>query len=179
MTLGGISLSFLCVCGILFPRPGSQTVPPAVGARSLNHWPASEVPGRDNSGAQVPPCSNDGAPVVFLKGSGDQQAHHGDQGGGNVPHFIYSLDKFSANSRQCWFLELQSGGPPQGENDPPRFLPRANSLAPWISICSYRGIKNGSVRGFPGGAVVENLPANAGHTGSSPGPGGSHMPRSN
>ena len=33
-------------------------------------------------------------------------------------------------------------------------------------------------RGFPGGAVVENLPANAGDTGSSPGPGGSHMPRS-
>ncbi|KAJ8781738.1 hypothetical protein J1605_010722 [Eschrichtius robustus] len=33
--------------------------------------------------------------------------------------------------------------------------------------------------GFPGGAVVENLPANAGDTGSSPGPGGSHMPRSN
>ena len=32
---------------------------------------------------------------------------------------------------------------------------------------------------FPGGAVVENLPANAGDTGSSPGPGRSHMPRSN
>ena len=31
---------------------------------------------------------------------------------------------------------------------------------------------------FPGGAVVENLPANAGHTGSCPGLGGSHMPRS-
>ena len=30
--------------------------------------------------------------------------------------------------------------------------------------------------GFPGGAVVENLPANAGHTGSSPGLGRSHMP---
>ena len=30
--------------------------------------------------------------------------------------------------------------------------------------------------GFPGGAVVENLPANAGDTGSSPGLGGSHMP---
>ena len=29
--------------------------------------------------------------------------------------------------------------------------------------------------GFPGGAVVKNLPANAGDTGSSPGPGGSHM----
>ena len=32
--------------------------------------------------------------------------------------------------------------------------------------------------GFPGGAVVENLPANAGDTGSCPGPGRSHMPRS-
>ena len=31
---------------------------------------------------------------------------------------------------------------------------------------------------FPGGAVVENLPANAGVTGSNPGLGGSHMPRS-
>ena len=32
---------------------------------------------------------------------------------------------------------------------------------------------------FPGGAVVENPPANAGDTGSSPGLGRSHMPRSN
>ena len=32
--------------------------------------------------------------------------------------------------------------------------------------------------GFPGGAVVESLPANAGHVGSSPGLGGSRMPRS-
>ena len=32
---------------------------------------------------------------------------------------------------------------------------------------------------FPGGAVVESLPANAGDTGSSPGLGRSHMPRSN
>ena len=34
-------------------------------------------------------------------------------------------------------------------------------------------------QGFPGGAVVENLPANAGDAGSSPGLEGSHMPRSN
>ena len=32
---------------------------------------------------------------------------------------------------------------------------------------------------FPGGAVVKNPPANAGDTGSSPGPGRSHMLRSN
>ena len=40
-------------------------------------------------------------------------------------------------------------------------------------------IKNLPTGGFPGGAVVENLPANAGDTGSSPALGRSHMPRSN
>ena len=34
-------------------------------------------------------------------------------------------------------------------------------------------------RGFPGAAVVKNLPANVGDTGLSPGLGRSHMPRSN
>ena len=34
-------------------------------------------------------------------------------------------------------------------------------------------------RDFPGGVVVKNLPANAGNTGSSPGRGRCHMPRSN
>ena len=38
-------------------------------------------------------------------------------------------------------------------------------------------VKSG-LRGFPGGAVVESLPAIAGDTGSSPGLGGSHVPRS-
>ena len=36
-----------------------------------------------------------------------------------------------------------------------------------------------AVQGFPGGTVVEGLPANAGDTGSRPGLRGSHMPRSN
>ena len=40
-------------------------------------------------------------------------------------------------------------------------------------------LKNVSFLGFPGGTVVKNLPANAGDTGSSPGLGRSHMPRSN
>ena len=48
----------------------------------------------------------------------------------------------------------------------------------------YTGVSSkdmwmGAPLGFPGGAVVENLPANAGDTGSSPGLGRSHMPRSN
>ena len=39
-------------------------------------------------------------------------------------------------------------------------------------------IKSG-LADFPGGAVVKNPSANAGDTDSSPGPGRSHMPRSN
>ena len=35
------------------------------------------------------------------------------------------------------------------------------------------------LEGFPGGSVVKNLPAIAGDTGSSPGPGRSHMLQSN
>ena len=40
-------------------------------------------------------------------------------------------------------------------------------------------ILENSNSGFPGGAVVKNLPANAGDMGSSPGLGRSHMPWSN
>ena len=53
--------------------------------------------------------------------------------------------------------------------------------------CSYVGdllyyinqILKSQYEGFPGGAVVKNPPANAGDMGPSPGPGRSHMPRSN
>ena len=47
-----------------------------------------------------------------------------------------------------------------------------------IIINNNKQIKS-PVLGFPGGAVVENLPANAGDMGSSPGLGKSHMPQSN
>ena len=36
-------------------------------------------------------------------------------------------------------------------------------------------LKNKAARGFPGGAVVKNPPANLGDTGLSPGPKRSHM----
>ena len=47
-----------------------------------------------------------------------------------------------------------------------------------IMLYYFKKGKN-ATEGFPGGAVVENLPANAGDTGSSPCPGRSHMPQSN
>ena len=40
-------------------------------------------------------------------------------------------------------------------------------------------MKHEQVRDFPGATVVKNPPANAGDTGSIPGPGRSHMPLSN
>ena len=43
-------------------------------------------------------------------------------------------------------------------------------------VCGLFKIHN---RGFPGGTMVKNPPANAGDTGSILGPGRSHMPRSN
>ena len=52
-----------------------------------------------------------------------------------------------------------------GEQSPP---------GPWHRLSSFKMV----FRGFPGGAVVENPPANAGDTGSSPGLGRSHMPQS-
>ena len=48
-------------------------------------------------------------------------------------------------------------------------------------MCEVRGeVEKRPVRqDFPGGAVGKNPPANAGDMGSSPGPGKSHIPRSN
>ena len=50
----------------------------------------------------------------------------------------------------------------------------------WVLLFKiFDRIKRYRTGGFPGGAVVKNLPANAGDTGSSPGLGRSHMPPSN
>ena len=52
----------------------------------------------------------------------------------------------------------------------------------WYNVISHNSnyyLKKYISEGFPGGAVVESLPANAGDTGSSPGLGRSHMLRSN
>ena len=47
-----------------------------------------------------------------------------------------------------------------------------------VFICPSFILKHGQ-RDFPGGAVVKNPPANAGDTGSIPGPGRPHMLQSN
>ena len=51
----------------------------------------------------------------------------------------------------------------------------------YFKPCSLKVKKDKILKreGFPGGAVVESLPASAGDTGSGPGLGRSHMLRSN
>ena len=39
----------LAACWSLIPRPGVESVPPAVEARSLNHWTARDVPLMEHS----------------------------------------------------------------------------------------------------------------------------------
>ena len=48
-----------------------------------------------------------------------------------------------------------------------------------VKTAEKQSIKTPRFWDFPGGAVVKNPPANAGDTGLIPGPGRSHMPRSN
>ena len=48
-----------------------------------------------------------------------------------------------------------------------------------ITLIGHMAESQKYLQDFPGGAVVKNPTANAGDTVSSPGPGRSHMPRSN
>ena len=55
------------------------------------------------------------------------------------------------------------------------------SFHSYIFPCIFKNktfLYDNAFMGFPGGAVVKNLPDNAGDTGSSPGPGRSHLPQS-
>ena len=56
-----------------------------------------------------------------------------------------------------------------------QLIEKADTIRAFM-VCYKRSLESG---GFPGGAVVGNLPANEGGHGSIPGPGRSHMPRSN
>ena len=53
------------------------------------------------------------------------------------------------------------------------------SHSPVPAVIADKNVLKNNILGFPGGAVVENLPANAGDTGSRPGLGRSHMLQSN
>ena len=94
------------------------------------------------------------------------------------------------------FVQLDIWGPSMNPHSPPDsffltpsqvlwiLLPELSSKSRMLNHVQVLPIhknlkKNKKLLLFPGGTVVKNLPANAGDTGSSPGPGRSHMPRSN
>ena len=86
------------------------------------------------------------------------------------------MNKKNRDSNQRYsrrnFLELKTNLNPFNRKS--HWVPRKSN----DSLVKISSIKHQAM-GFPGGTVVENLPANAGDTGSSPGLGRSHMPQSN
>ena len=83
--------------------------------------------------------------------------------------------------------KLDTKGPILYDSTYRKSLERSNSerqkIQQWLPGAGRGGwgisVQKMQFRGFPGGTVVENLPADAGDTGSRPGLGRSHMPRSN
>ena len=71
------------------------------------------------------------------------------------------------NKAPLWQLDLRTS------------IPGASPCVHLSSLWLHHSLVKIATRGFPGGAAVESLPASAGDTGSSPGLGRSHMPRSN
>ena len=78
---------------------------------------------------------------------------------------------------RAWHLEIFSTGCPQNSKTTIKCAPIINHWLSFVSI-EMPFIKY-LIWDFAGGTVVKNPPANAGDTGSSPGPGRSHMPWSN
>ena len=67
---------------------------------------------------------------------------------------------------------------PTGEGVLPQEGRLTDVLFAW-SFTASKALSETPYPGFPGGSVVKNLPASAGDTGLIPGPGRSHVPRSN
>ena len=88
---------------------------------------------------------------------------------------VHNLKHLSSASRKASFAEKQRGRQTMFPKGGFALIPRPKTKRMKML---FRLIKP-HCRDFPGGAVVKNPPANAGDTGSIPGPGRSHMPQSN
>ena len=88
----------------------------------------------------------------------------------SLVHFLIRLFVFLLLSFKCSLYIL--------DNSLLSDMSLANIFSERIFHLKIGKSRKKSFRGFPGGAVVESLPAGAGDMGSSPGLGGTHMPRS-
>ena len=170
---------------ILVPRPGVEPMPPALEARSLNHWTAREVPYNPH----------------FWWGWVSESLSHlrgVTSSGLSDPSRLPTNHNACGPSSGCQTWRCRQWEAPWGFQLP--FVsdltwPRPE-VAKWRSVGQIWSATDWVSPGphvlvptvhqnliwlwdFPGGAVVGNPPANAGDTNLSPGPGRSHMPRSN
>ena len=107
-----------------------------------------------------------------------------------TPQFLAQVDRSDDHSLRKGMEEQRLGGKDdqfifthvefdKSVDYPHGGIQQAIDYEDLIEIRRTTWIRSRDFMGFPGGAVVKNLPANAGDTGSSPGLGRSHMPRSN
>ena len=75
------------------------------------------------------------------------------------------------------YLQIQEDNKVPNKMNPKRLSP-GHIIINLSKVKNKETVLKAAREGFPGGAVVGNLPAGAGDTGSSPGLGGSRMPRS-
>ena len=115
-----------------------------------------------------------GGPVVKTSPSNAGGAGSINSQGAGIPHASRPKNQNVKWKQYCnWLNKDFKNGPHQKKKSLKKEKKEEN-------YALVKPLKSQKKRGdFPGGVVVENLPANAGDTGSSPGLGGSHMPRSN
>ena len=147
------------------------------GVLTLNHWTTREVlglftckilPGSQKHARKGNSIELRGNHLLFDGGSvswicsfaGDEQETKDRTDGGTHSTSSASLLLFT-----FWYLKVYAN---------------AVALKTWTvnDLFLLSEFPQNCAQGFPGGAVVESPPANAGEAGSGPGPGGSHMPRS-
>ena len=97
---------------------------------------------------------------------------------------VNEIDPMKCKAQGVWVMERMVGSPGQQEQLEMRGhltkqgYPVENPRSEGTSNTVVSPEIKDTGKGFPGGAAVENLSANAGDMGSSPGLGRSHMPRS-
>ena len=155
----------------LWPIQGTKETADSSGTQKPAHWGASMIKRHLSTGMLASKAGH--LPHLHLQNlceylTGTNYSASGTLLWGNLGNVVSSFPDWS-HTKKSLKLMLKDNS-----LYPPHKVSKVHFPGTW-RVCFIKIW----VKGFPGGAVVENLPADAGDTGSSPGLGGSHMPRSN